>query len=238
MKSRLAAGHNEAREPAVNWDIPTFAGAGALRSDARDMLTFIAAHLGYVESPLAPAMAAMVKARRPGGGPQTDIALAWIVAKREGREIFWHNGGTGGYRCFMGFDPKSRVGVVVLSNMSTNTGVDDIGMHLLDSSVPLAKLSPLSTHREITLDPKIFDRYTGVYQFTPTITLTFTREGASMFTQLTGQPKLEIFAESEKDFFLKVVDAQITFETGEGGRGIAAILHQNGRDQRAARVEQ
>ena len=238
MKSHLAAGHNEARQPAANWDIPTFAGAGALRSDARDMLTFIAAHLGYVESPLAPAMAAMTKVRRPGGGPQTDIALAWIVAKRDGREIFWHNGGTGGYRCFMGYDPKSRVGVVVLSNMSTNTGVDDIGMHLLDSSAPLAKLSPLTTHKEITLDPKIFDRYTGVYQFTPAITLTFTREGAHMFTQLTGQPKFEIFAESEKDFFLKVVDAQITFETGEGGRATAAILHQNGRDQRAARVEQ
>jgi hypothetical protein len=59
-----------------------------------------------------------------------------------------------------------------------------------------------------------------------------------MFTQLTGQPKFEIFAESEKDFFLKVVDAQITFETGEGGRATNAILHQNGRDQGAARVEQ
>jgi D-alanyl-D-alanine-carboxypeptidase/D-alanyl-D-alanine-endopeptidase len=238
MKSRLAVGHNEARQPAANWDIPTFAGAGALRSDARDMLTFVAAHLGYVESPLAPAMAVMVKTRRLGGGPQTDIALAWIVAKREGREIFWHNGGTGGYRCFMGYDPKSRVGVVVLSNMSTTIGVDDIGMHLLDSSAPLAKLSPLTTHKEITLDPKIFDRYIGVYQFTPAITLTFTREGAQMFTQLTGQPKFEIFAESERDFFLKVVDAQITFEAGDGGRAIAAILHQNGRDQRAARVEQ
>jgi CubicO group peptidase (beta-lactamase class C family) len=237
MKSRLAAGHNEAREAAANWDLPTFAGAGALRSDARDMLTFIAAHLGYVESPLAPAMASMTKVRRPGGGPQTEIALAWIVAKREGREIFWHNGGTGGYRCFMGYDPKSRVGVVVLSNMSTTIGVDDIGMHLLDSSAPLAKLSPRATHKEITLDPKILDRYTGVYQFTPAITLTFTREGAQMFTQLTGQPRFEIFAESEKDFFLKVVDAQITFETGEAARATAAILHQNGRDQKAARVE-
>jgi CubicO group peptidase (beta-lactamase class C family) len=238
MKANLAAGHNDTRQPAANWDLPTFAGAGALRSDARDMLTFIAAHLGYVESPLAPAMAAMTKIRRPAGGPQTEIALAWIVAKREGREIFWHNGGTGGYRCFMGYDPKSRVGVVVLSNMSTNIGVDDVGMHLLDPSAPLAKLSSLTTHKEITLDPKIFDRYTGVYQFMPAVTLTFTREGDRMFTQLTGQPKFEIFAESEKDFFLKVVDAQITFETGEGGRATAAILHQNGRDQRAARVEQ
>ena len=235
MKSRLAPGHNFARQPAANWDFPALAGAGALRSDARDMLTFIAAHLGYVESPLAPAMAAMTKVRRPAFGPQSDIALAWLVATREGREIFWHNGGTGGYRSFMGYDPKSRVGVVVLSNMMTGAGVDDIGMHLLDSSVPLAKLPAL--RMEITLDPKIFDRYTGVYQFTPAITLTFTREGARMFTQLTNQPKFEIFAESEKEFFLKVVDAQISFETGEDGRATAATLHQNGRDQKAKRVE-
>jgi D-alanyl-D-alanine-carboxypeptidase/D-alanyl-D-alanine-endopeptidase len=126
----------------------------------------------------------------------------------------------------------------VLSNMMTSAGVDDIGMHLLDSSVPLAKLPVLVSHTEITLEPKTFDRYTGVYQFTPAITLTFTRDGAQMFAQLTNQPKFEIFAESEKDFFLKVVDAQISFETGEDGRATAATLHQNGRDQKAKRVEQ
>jgi len=237
MKSRLAAGHNEAREPAANWDLPTFAGAGALRSDARDMLTFIAAHLGYVQSPLAPAMAAMTKVRRPGGRPETDVALAWMVGKKDGREIFWHNGGTGGYRSFIGYDPKSRVGVVALCNMSTRDGVDDIGMHLLDPSAPLVKLTPLVKHAEIKLDPKIYDRYTGRYEFAPGIALTFTRDGEHMFTQLTGQPKFEIFAEGEKDFFVKAVDAQFTFETGGDGRGTAAILHQNGRDQKAKRAD-
>jgi serine-type D-Ala-D-Ala carboxypeptidase/endopeptidase len=237
MQSRLAAGHNEARQPAANWDLPTFAGAGALRSDTRDMLTFIAAHLGYVESPLAPAMAAMVKVRRSGAGPQMDIALAWIVAKREDREIFWHNGGTGGYRSFMGFDPKSRVGVVVLSNMSTPAGVDDIGMHLLDSSAPLAKPAPLKVHVETAIDPKTFDRYTGVYQFAPGVTLTVTREDSHFYAQLTGQQKLEIFAEGEKDFFLKVVDAQLTFETNGSGPAGAVILHQGGRDQKAPRAQ-
>jgi CubicO group peptidase (beta-lactamase class C family) len=191
-----------------------------------------------LESPLAPAMASMTKVRRAGSGSTSEIALAWIVNKREGHEIFWHNGGTGGYRCFMGFDPKSRVGVVALSNMSTTAGVDDIGMHLLDPSLPLARLSPPVAHKEISLDPKIFDRYVGVYQFTPAITLTFTRDGERMFAQLTNQPKFEIFAESEKAFFLKVVDAQIAFETGIEGRATAAILHQNGLDQRAVRVGQ
>lgn len=236
MKSHLAGGHNEARQPAANWDFPALAGAGALRSDGRDMLTFIAAHLGYVESSLAPAMSAMTKVRRTAFGPQADVALAWMVMKKEGREIFWHNGGTGGYRSFMGYDPKSRVGVVVLSNMSTSAGVDDIGMHLLDSSLPLAKLPLLPLHQEIALDPKIFDRYVGVYQFVPGMTLTFTRDGARMFGQITNQPKFEIFAEKEKEFFLKVANAQITFETGPDGRTTAAILHQNGRDQTAKRI--
>jgi D-alanyl-D-alanine-carboxypeptidase/D-alanyl-D-alanine-endopeptidase len=110
--------------------------------------------------------------------------------------------------------------------------------HCFARASPHRRGDSLVTRTEITLDPKIFDRYTGVYQFTPAITLTFTREGARMFTQLTNQPKFEIFAESEKEFFLKVVDAQISFETGEDGRATAATLHQNGRDQKAKRVEQ
>src|SRR5260370_24744766 len=183
-------------------------------------------------------MAGVGKVGRTGGGPQMDIALSVIGAKREGHEIFWHNGGTGGYRSFMGFDPKSRVGVVVLSNMSTAAGVDDIGMHLLDSSVPLAKPAPLKVHSETAIDPKIFDRYTGVYQFAPGVTLTVTREDSRFYAQLTSQPKLEIFAEGDKDFFLKVVDAQLTFETDRPGPTVAVILHHGGRDQKAPRAQQ
>jgi serine-type D-Ala-D-Ala carboxypeptidase/endopeptidase len=226
MKARLAMGHSGTREPAANWDLPVFAGAGALRSDARDMLTFLGAHLGYVDSPLAGAMASMTKVRRPAM-PNMEIALAWIVPKMEGHEIYWHNGGTGGYRCFMGYDAKTRTGVVVLSNMSTNFGVDDIGLHLLNPSVPVAKLPALSLHKEITLMPEALEKYVGVYEFAPTVTLTVTREGGQLYAMLTGQPKFEIFPEGEKNFFLKVVDAQLTFDAE------SVVLHQNGRDQKA-----
>jgi hypothetical protein len=108
--------------------------------------------------------------------------------------------------------------------------VDDIGIHLLDSSAPLAKLTELKTRKEIILDPKVMDGYAGVYQLIPNVTLTITREGSQMYAQLTDQPRFEIFAEKEREFFLKVVDAQLTFEDG------AVVLHQNGRDQRAKRV--
>jgi CubicO group peptidase (beta-lactamase class C family) len=176
MKARLAVGHNDKLVTVPNWDLPALAGAGALRSNVNDLLTFLAANLGYVKSPLAPAMAAMLSVRRPTDAPRGgEIGLAWLIAKPSEDEIVWHNGGTGGYRSFMGYDAKTRVGVVVLSNTFNGSGVDDIGMHLLDSHVPL--LPPPKEHKEIAVDPKLFDGYVGQYQLAPNFILTITREG-------------------------------------------------------------
>jgi len=236
MKARLAVGHNEKLAATSNWDLPTLAGAGALRSSVNDMLTFLAANLGYVKSPLAPAMASMLAVRRTTGNPSTgEIGLGWLIVKPSSEEIVWHNGGTGGYRSFVGFEPKIGIGVVVLSNTFTAAGIDDIGMHLLDSHAPL--LPPPKEHKEITVDPKLFDGYVGQYQLAPNFILTITREGDRLFAQATGQPKFQIFPESEHDFFLKVVDAQITFETDSTGRATSLTLHQNGANVPAKRVQ-
>jgi len=235
MRARLAVGHNDKLVTVPNWDLPTLAGAGALRSCVNDLLTFLAANLGYVKSPLAPAMAAMLSVHRPTGAPRTgEIGLGWLIAKPAEEEIVWHNGGTGGYRSFIGFDAKTRVGVAVLSNTFTVSGVDDIGMHLLDAHVPL--LPPPKEHKEIAVDPKIFDGYVGQYQLAPNFILTITRAGDQLFCQATGQPKFQIFPESERDFFYKVVDAQITFETDASGRATSLTLHQNGANLPAKRI--
>jgi D-alanyl-D-alanine-carboxypeptidase/D-alanyl-D-alanine-endopeptidase len=227
MKERLATGHDETLKPALNWDIPTLAGAGALRSTANDMLTFLAANLGTTKTALAAPMVAMLVPRHATEIPNTEIALGWHVSKIGEHEIVWHNGGTGGYRSFMGFDPKRRIGVVVLSNTSTNAGVDDIGRHLL-AGAPL--LQPPKTRKEVKVDPKLFDRYTGRYELAPNVFFTITRDDAHLYAQLTGQPRFEIYPEGERDFFYKVVDAQITFV--ENG----LVLHQNGMDRPAKRI--
>ena len=234
QKSRFAVGHNAGMQPVENWDLPTLAGAGALRSTANDLLNFLAANLGYSKSPLAPAMAAMLKTRRPTGQAGLQVGLGWHIFTGHGKEIIWHNGGTGGYRSFMGYDPAAGIGVVALSNAGTDIGVDDIGRHLLDASVPLAKLP--AQHQEVKVDPKLFDGYVGTYQMTPAFALTVTREGDHLFVQATAQPKFEIFPEGDRDYFLKVVDAQITFVTDGQGRATELVLHQGGRDQHAKRA--
>jgi len=138
MQWRRAVGHDRAMRPVANWDFgPATAGAGELWSDANDMLTFVAANLGHMKTPLTPAMTAMLKVRRSSGTKGLELALGWHILTKHGRETFWHNGGTGGYRSFIGFDLQSRLGVVALSNAFTWEGVDDIGRHLLDPSFPV-----------------------------------------------------------------------------------------------------
>ena len=135
MKKRLAQGHNPKGE-VPNWDIPTLAGAGAIRSSAKDMLTFLAANLGIVQSKLSKAIDMTHKAR-VDAGKDLKIGLGWHILDNGKTQIIWHNGGTGGYRTFCGFVKDKKIGVVVLSNM--NVGADDIGFHLLDNTYELVK---------------------------------------------------------------------------------------------------
>lgn len=235
MQAHLAQGHNAALKPVANWDIPSFAGAGALRSTVNDLLKFITANLGLSKSPLLTAMQKTHQPQHDTGTPDLEIGLGWHILKKFDTEIVWHNGGTGGYRSFIGFDKKKRRGVVVLSNSGND--IDDIGRHLLESQFQLAKIETSKVRNAIKLDPKIFDAYVGEYQLAPNLILKFSREGDQFFAEVTGQGKFELFAETEKDFFLKVVDAQVTFVKDDKGQVTQVVLHQNGTDQLAKKIK-
>ncbi len=228
MRRRLQPGHDAEGKVVANWDLPTFAGAGALRSTANDMLTFLAANLDTTARPLARAMRDARTPRHEAGSPSVRIGLAWHILARPSGSIVWHNGGTGGYRSFTGFDPVRRVGVVVLCN-NGNEGMDDIGFHLLDETFPLRP--PPTQHTEVVVDSLILQRYVGEYELAPTFHLVITREAAHLFAQATAQPRFAIFAESDSTFFLKAVDAQLTF------RRDGLVLHQNGQDVPGRKVQ-
>src|SRR6266566_1505033 len=217
--ARLAPGHDVGGNVVPNWDLPTLAGAGALRSTARDMLTFLAANLDTSATPMARGLRQTHEPRQATDNPNLKVGLAWHILSRPVGNIVWHNGGTGGYRSFIGFDPARRIGVVVLSNL--NRSVDDLGYHLLDESFPLTP--PPQRHTEVAVDSLVLARYVGDYELAPTFHIAITREGAHLFAQATAQPRFPIFAESDSSFFLKVVDAQITFHPD------GLVLHQNGQ---------
>jgi CubicO group peptidase (beta-lactamase class C family) len=227
LRARLAPGHNEGGDVVGLWDLPAIAGAGALRSTVGDMLKYVRANVDSTSKPLGSVLATTHVRRRPGPVPQVSIGLAWHRSPTPGgRTIVWHNGGTGGYRSFAGFDESSGLGVVVLANSAVS--VDDIAMHLLDPSVPLAPI--LRRRIAIDLAPEILRRYIGEYVLAPTFSITISLEGGALYAVATGQPKLPIFAESDSEFFLKAPDAQLTFTKDSTGAVTGLVLHQNGQN--------
>jgi D-alanyl-D-alanine-carboxypeptidase/D-alanyl-D-alanine-endopeptidase len=233
QKRRLAHGHNSKRTPVPNWDLPTLAGAGALRSTVNDLLTFLAAELGFTRTPLDQAMWAQRKLRRPFGMPDMSISLGWVVRSTARDEVVWHNGGTGGYRTFAGLNLARGFGAVVLTNVSNVRGGDDIGLHLLTGS----ELASRQFERAgIAIEPAILQKYVGRYRITPDVCLTIRWLGDGLTGGVTAQGEAPIFAETPTKFFWNVVDAQITFELDADGRAASAVLHQAGRDMPAVRL--
>ena len=77
---------------------------------------------------------------------------------------------------------------------------------------PAKKVSSMVPVRKaITVAPEIFSSYVGKYELAPNFVIAVTSEHGSLFLQATGQPRFEMFAESETSWFLKDVDAQVTF---------------------------
>jgi D-alanyl-D-alanine-carboxypeptidase/D-alanyl-D-alanine-endopeptidase len=103
-------------------------------------------------------------------------------------------------------------------------------------------------HSEIRIDPTLLDKYIGRYQLTPNLIFEITRDGDRIFTQgfaqlphnrpgdPTALPKFEPFAEGEKNFFARLADQQITFETDPEGRTTSLILHKAGREMPVPRL--
>ena len=95
--------------------------------------------------------------------------------------------------------------------------------------------SIMALQNEVVVDPAVFARYVGDYELSPGFVLTFHTRDGRFFTQATGQTELEVFAAGETEYFLKAVDARISF-TVTAGAVTGVVLHQNGRDMPGPKI--
>jgi hypothetical protein len=196
------------------------------------MLVFLAANTGPAETPLERSMRDSHEVRKRVN-KHLAVALNWHVQYVGDEKILWHNGGTAGFRTFIGFDPAKSVGVVVLTN--SGHGADDIGFHLVNPGMPLAE--PPVERIEVKVSRSTLDTYVGEYELTSDFTMVVTRKRRGLYVQATAQDKFQVFAESETKFFYKVVDAQISFVEDDSGAIVSLILHQNGVEKSARKVK-
>jgi len=162
--------------------------------------------------------------------------FAWSINAVNGHKVIEHGGAWQGFTCHIARYVDNSLTVVVLTNLA-QAKPSLIAHTVAGMIIPAVMPPPPKEHKEIAVDAKLFDGYVGKYELSPDFILTVTHEGNRLFAQATSQPKVELFAEGPKDYFLKVIDAQITFVTDAQGRAIEAILHQGGNDSHAKRVD-
>ena len=87
---------------------------------------------------------------------------------------------------------------------------------------------PLPT--AISLSADVLAKYVGNYQLAPNFAIAITLSGDQLSEQATGQAAFPIFPDSKTEFFLKVVDAKISFEEDSAGKVTGLVFHQGGHN--------
>lgn len=198
-----ATGHTPNGQPTPAWTFHTdLAGVGGVRATLGDMVHYVQGQLGLREAPVVQALA---RTQQPvATDASAPIAMNWMLAPLDGRTVHAHEGGTGGFSSFVGFDRERGRGVVVLSDTALTSvgGLGDIGLHLLDETAPLGK------PREAAQAPDaLLDALAGQYELQGGMRMELRREGDALVLQAAGQPAFEMAYDSAGDFFPLQFDA-------------------------------
>jgi len=235
MKTNLAIGNDAAFQPAPAVSaLPVYSvmpAAGGLYSTVNDLSRFLSVAMEYERSSLAPTIEATLSTRRPTGGG-SEQALGWTVTGKGDDQIIYRDGGTYGFASSIAWDPKKRIGVVVLSNEQGD--VNDIARHLLRPDFPLAK--PTNTkHTEIPIELSLLDKYAGRYEAQGEGIFIIARENNFLTIEAPadwGLPKLRIRPESPQDFFATELPVRVTFKINNEGH-VSGLLIYPPRGQKA-----
>lgn len=147
---------------------------------------------------------------------------------------FTHSGANEGFQCNL-VAYESGDGAAIMTNSDSGGQLAEEILRTIAYEYKWPDFQPVE--RSISkVDPKALDGYVGAYELAPNVVLTVTREGDHMYGQLTGQEKLEIFPAGDREFFLKAIDAQLSFDVGADGKATELTLHQNRMNHAATRL--
>jgi serine-type D-Ala-D-Ala carboxypeptidase/endopeptidase len=173
-RTRLIQGFDTNFNPVGPWDFGVFESAGALKSTAADLLTYLDANMhpqkyaaaAVPGSPASTLPAAVALDHQLQNKVQLNgdsmIALAWGFNRKTGE--YGHAGGTGGYNTIVQFNPKKDYGVVALYNrLSQELAAPGFVYRVAENTTQLLTGKPavpidyLSENERDALIPRHFD---------------------------------------------------------------------------------
>ncbi|HEU4730949.1 MAG TPA: serine hydrolase domain-containing protein [Kofleriaceae bacterium] len=226
LAARRAAGTTDDLAPAAPWTFDALAGAAGMVSTAADQLKLIGAELDAA----AGGTLALRRAMRFTQEPALDrtgenVGLGWMIDSA-GR--YWHNGGTGGFHAFVGFDPKQKRGVVVLS--STATSLID---HLSDTMYQILDGKPPPPARFPTAEQ--LAPFLGTYELSGT-RLQVVASGKRFYLEGPGEPRHRMAPITDHEFWIEVLQSIAVFEK-QGDKVVRVLFGVGDHMIAATRVE-
>jgi CubicO group peptidase (beta-lactamase class C family) len=131
LREAARRGHGANGLPQAAWTLAGSAPAGGIRSTPADMARYLT---GMIDGSAPGAAAATEVLARESDSRAT--AMNWFLEDfGAGQPITWHNGMTGGYAAFVGWDPVTGRGLALLSD--TARSLDDLAAGVLTGEVVL-----------------------------------------------------------------------------------------------------
>ena len=218
-RARLATGSTTdlTDVPASHWGV--IAGASGLVSDVRDQVALVRAELDASSNspgPLRAAMRLAQEAQLDRDGDNEGIGL-----QIDGFGRYWHTGSTPGFHSFVGFDPKTKRGVVILAStaLSPLDRVADLAYDVLEGKTPTLPPFPA---------PGQLAPYEGGYELAGTH-LQVALDGARLYVQGPGEPRHRLVPLSPNIFWLEELDAVFVFEGDNGKIERLSLVLPNGQ---------
>jgi len=210
--ARRAPGTTDDLATAPAWTYDALAGAGAVVSTVRDQLKLIDAEIDAADGGTQPVRRAMKLSQEPQIDRSGDnVSLGWLI---DGQGRYWRNGGTGGYHAFIGFDPKSKRGIVLLASTATSTieRLAEPMYKVLEGAPPPPYKLP---------GPAELAAFAGNYDLGGT-PLQVIAEGKRLYLSGPGEPRHRLAPISDHEFWLEALQSLAVFES-EGGK-VARIV--------------
>jgi D-alanyl-D-alanine-carboxypeptidase/D-alanyl-D-alanine-endopeptidase len=118
-------------KPADYWMFDCLAGAGAIKSNAADILSYLDAHFEYKSENFSSIVHKITTPVKPVS-TNIQICYGWHTLEDLKHRVFWHNGGTYGFSTFAAFEPNTKTSIVLAANATgDNAPLDKLAVDLL-----------------------------------------------------------------------------------------------------------
>jgi CubicO group peptidase (beta-lactamase class C family) len=159
---------------------------------------------------------------------KNNYGYGWVIDSAFKKLRISHGGGIPGFTSILVRYPADETAIILLDN-SGSSSLGDIAKNLAAVVFNLPYEIP-KPQKEISVDSSILKQYIGEYQLAPNFSIIISFDGSRLKAQATGQPTVDIYAETETLFFLKVIEAKIEFIKDQNGSVTQIIFHQGGKD--------